>query len=85
MKLSLAPSKAAQATVAFLAATGAVGTYALHEFAAFLPGTWAGAISSGLAVIAGVAGFIEKAEPLIGELDNPAPTAPSAPAAPSAQ
>ncbi|BBZ09842.1 MULTISPECIES: hypothetical protein [Mycobacterium] len=70
IKLPFKPSKAAQAAVAVLAATGSVGTYALHEFAGILPETWAGAISSGLAVIAAVAGFIKTAEPLIDDLDQ---------------
>jgi hypothetical protein len=76
IKLPFKPSAAAQAAVAFLGATGAVGTYALHEYAAFLPASWSVAVSSALALVAGVAGFIEKAEPLIADLDSAAPAAP---------
>ncbi|PIJ36722.1 hypothetical protein BMW24_003380 [Mycobacterium heckeshornense] len=70
IKLPFAPSKAAQAVVAILTTVGAVGTTLLHDLGGVLPASWAAAITSGLAVIAGVAGFIRKAEPLIGDLDQ---------------
>jgi hypothetical protein len=76
IRLPFTPSRAAQATVAVLAATGATGTYALQQFAGILPASWAGAISSVLAVIAGIAGFIKEAEPVIADLG---PTTPAAP------
>lgn len=70
IKLPFKPSRAAQATVAFLSAVSAVGTQALHEFAGFLPNDWTAVITSGLAVIAAVAGFVKTAEPLIDDLDK---------------
>jgi hypothetical protein len=70
IKLPFKPSKAAQAAVAFLSAVSAVGTQALHTFAGFLSPEWAAAITSGLAVIAAVAGFVRTAEPLIDDLDK---------------
>lgn len=70
IKLPFKPSRAAQATVAFLAALGATGTAFLHNFAGFLSPHWAATITAALAVVAAVAGFIQDAEPIIGELDQ---------------
>lgn len=61
-------SKDAQAAVAFLSVVGAVGTQILHDTSSFLPNTWAAGVTSVLAVIAAVAGFIEKVEPVIDDL-----------------
>ncbi|OIN79362.1 hypothetical protein BMG05_18430 [Mycobacterium malmoense] len=60
----------AQATVAVLSAVGAAGTVLLHDLAGFLPAGWAAGISSVLAVLAAVAGFIEHEEPVIDDLDQ---------------
>lgn len=70
IKLPFKLSHAAQATVAFLSAVAAIGTQILHDAAGFLPNGWTAVITSTLAVVAAIAGFIEKAEPLIGDLDN---------------
>lgn len=70
IKLPFKPSKAAQATVAFLSAVSAVGTQLLHTCAGFLSPDWAAALTSGLAVIAALAGFVQTAEPLIDDLDK---------------
>jgi hypothetical protein len=61
MKLNL--SRDAQITVAVLSAIGAVGTTLVHDFGGLLPTGWAAAITSVLAVVAAVAGFIKGVEP----------------------
>lgn len=70
IKLPFKPSRAAQAAVAFLGAFGAAGTSILHAASGFLTPDWAAAITSGLTVIAALAGFIQTAEPLIDDLDQ---------------
>jgi hypothetical protein len=60
--------KALQAAIAVLAVIGSAGTEILQDTTAFLPPGWATAISAGLAVVAGVAGFLKQAEPIIDEL-----------------
>jgi hypothetical protein len=57
-------SQTAQKVVAFLSATGAVGTTLMHTYGNFLPATWAAVVTSGLAVLAAVAGFIQDTEKL---------------------
>ncbi|TDH57562.1 hypothetical protein E2F47_01995 [Mycobacterium eburneum] len=70
IKLPFAPSKAAQAVVAVLSAIGAAGTAILHDTSGVLPPNWATTITSVLAVIAAVSGFLQKAEPLIDDFDK---------------
>lgn len=70
IKLPFKPSRAAQATVALLSAVGAAGTSILHAASGFLTPDWAAAITSGLTLIAAIAGFVQTAEPLIDDLDK---------------
>jgi hypothetical protein len=69
VKLPFSLSKTAQAVVATLAAVSSAGTQILHAWAGFLPPNWSIAVSSVLAAIAAVAGFIQKAEPILDELN----------------
>lgn len=68
IKLPFKPSKAAQAVVAVAAALGAVGAELLVP--GVLPDGWSKYVASALTVIAAVAGFIKREEPLIDQLDN---------------
>lgn len=70
IKLPFKPSRAAQATVAVLGAVSAVGTQVLHALTGFLPPDWAAIVTSALAVVAAVAGFVQTAEPLIDDFDK---------------
>ena len=70
IKLPFKPSRAAQATVAFLSAVSAIGTSVLHAVSGFLTPDWAAAITSGLAVVAALSGFVQTSEPLIDDLDK---------------
>ena len=69
-KKQLDLSKQAQALVAFLSAVGAVGTTVLHDTAGFLSPNLAAALSSLLATVAAIAGFVRDAEPFINDLDK---------------
>lgn len=70
IKLPFDLSKDAQAAVAILSAGGAIGAQLLTQLNGILPASWAAVITSVLAVVAGIAGFIEKSEPLIDEFDQ---------------
>ena len=70
IKLPFKPSQAAQGAVAFLSAVGAVGTQLLHTFGHVLSPDQAAAVTSGLAIIAALAGFIKTAEPIIDDFDK---------------
>jgi hypothetical protein len=70
IRLPFKPSKAAQAAVAVLSAVSVVGVSVLHSVSGFLSPDWAAAITSGLAVVAAVAGFIRTAEPIIDDFDK---------------
>ncbi|ORV92820.1 hypothetical protein AWC11_07415 [Mycobacterium interjectum] len=68
IRLPFKPSKAAQAVVAIAAALGAVGTELLAP--GVLPDGWSKYVASALTVIAAIAGFIQREEPLIEGLDQ---------------
>lgn len=68
LKLPFDVPAAVQATIAVLGVVGAAGTEILHDVSGFLSPGWATGISSVLAVIAGIAGFLQKTEPLINDL-----------------
>ena len=60
--------QAVQAVIATLAVIGSAGNALLQAWHPFLPADWSVAITAGLAAIAGVSGFLQKAEPLIEDL-----------------
>lgn len=70
IKLPFKPSQAAQATVAFLSAVGAIGTQVAHLSAGFLTADQSAALTGLLTAIAAVAGFIRTAEPIIDSFDK---------------
>lgn len=65
IKLPFNVSHAVQVTVAVLSAAAAAGTQVLTALVGIIPADTAAAITSILATIAAVAGFIQKSEPLI--------------------
>lgn len=67
-KLNL--SHDAQILVAFLSSVGVIGTQVLHAVGGMLPGNWVAIITSVLATVAGIAGFIKRNEPLIDDADK---------------
>lgn len=68
IKLPFKPSKAAQAVIAIAAALGAIGAQLLAP--GVLPEEWAKYVTSALTVIAAIAGFLKREQPVIDELDN---------------
>lgn len=68
IRLPFKPSRVAQAVVAVLASFGAVGATLLAP--GILPDGWSKYAASALTVVAAIAGFIKREEPLIDELDK---------------
>lgn len=68
IKLPFNLSKATQAVIATLSAVGAAGTAILHAWAGFLSPDVSATVTSILAGVAAVAGFLTKAEPIIDDL-----------------
>lgn len=68
IKIPVSVPKDVQAAIAVLGVVGAAGTEILQDLTGFLPPAWATAISSGLVVVAGIAGFLKEAAPLLDEL-----------------
>lgn len=65
IKLPFNVSHAVQVVVAILSAVAAVGTQTLTALTGIVPANTAAILTSILATIAAIAGFIQKAEPLI--------------------
>ena len=70
IKLPFNISHVVQAIVAVLSSVGAIGTQILQDTNGILPDGVAAAVSSLLTVIAAIAGFLKKAEPVIDDING---------------
>ena len=70
IKLTINIPHTVQFVVAILSAVAAVGTQVLADTHDIVPEGWAAPITSILTSIAAVAGFLKKAEPILGDIDK---------------